>query len=332
MKIADFGLAKLIGPDADTADLTGSVDVMGTPHYMAPEQIERPLDVDHRADIYSLGVVFYELLTGELPLGRFAPPSQRVQVDVRLDDVVLRALEKEPARRYQQVSDVKTRLDTIAGSAPTRVQGGAARHKRINSIVPILLYIAQAVLLWVVYGSVLGGLFRFRAELDSVGAPPVLLVLRQAEFQWLVWLVLPIMALAVAYTAWGILHYACSKALPERHRRTTPGMTAGLLFVPLFNFYWAFVSLHRLASGFEAWGEEHPDRQIKPAGNLAIAKATSFVASWTIGLLPVLAVIVAIVDVTLFALYYRVIAHNANEVIAAEAAARWRKSSLAEIS
>ena len=92
---------------------------MGTPHYMAPEQIEHPQDVDHRADIYSLGVVFYEMLTGELPLGKFAPPSQKVQIDVRLDEVVLRALEKEPERRYQQASEVKTDVETIMTQQPT---------------------------------------------------------------------------------------------------------------------------------------------------------------------------------------------------------------------
>jgi hypothetical protein len=81
---------------------------------MAPEQVEKPRTVDHRADIYSLGVVFYEMLTGELPLGKFAPPSHKVQIDVRLDDVVLRALEKEPQRRYQQVSQVKTDMVNIA--------------------------------------------------------------------------------------------------------------------------------------------------------------------------------------------------------------------------
>jgi len=116
VKITDFGIAKILGRTAETAPLTGARDIVGTPHYMAPEQIEKPRTVDHRADIYSLGVVFYEMLTGELPLGKFAPPSRKVQVDVRLDEVVLHALEKEPDLRYQQASQVKTAVETIARS------------------------------------------------------------------------------------------------------------------------------------------------------------------------------------------------------------------------
>jgi len=115
VRIADFGLAKLLDRPSTrpTSMLTKVGQQMGTPHYMAPEQIERPSGVDHRADIYSLGVVFYEMLTGELPLGRFAPPSQKAHVDARLDDVVLRTLEKEPDRRYQHVSEVKTDVEAI---------------------------------------------------------------------------------------------------------------------------------------------------------------------------------------------------------------------------
>ena len=77
VKIADFGLAKLLGRTPIEISLTATHQVLGTLRYMAPEQIERPMSVDHRADIYSLGVVLYELLTGELPLGRFALPSER---------------------------------------------------------------------------------------------------------------------------------------------------------------------------------------------------------------------------------------------------------------
>ncbi|HEX5105488.1 MAG TPA: serine/threonine-protein kinase, partial [Pirellulaceae bacterium] len=123
VKIADFGLAKLLGKGPDDFTLTRTQQVMGTPRYMAPEQIERPSAVDHRADIYSLGVVLYEMLTGELPLGRFEPPSHKVQVDVRIDQVVLRSLEKDPQRRYQRASEVKTELasavswPTLAASA-----------------------------------------------------------------------------------------------------------------------------------------------------------------------------------------------------------------------
>ena len=126
VKIADFGLAKLLGRPGGTLNLTGTGQVMGTPHYMAPEQLEKPLEVDHRADIYSLGVVFYELLTGELPLGRFAPPSRKSNVSADLDQVVLKTLEKEPNQRYQQASEVKTAVQT-AGSSPPAVGRSDAR-------------------------------------------------------------------------------------------------------------------------------------------------------------------------------------------------------------
>lgn len=120
VKIADFGIAKIVGAEGSRPGLTEERAVLGTPHYMAPEQVEHPQTVDHRADIYSLGVVFYEMLTGELPLGKFQPPSKKVQVDVRLDEVVLHALEKEPERRYQRVSEVKTDVEKIASTAASQ--------------------------------------------------------------------------------------------------------------------------------------------------------------------------------------------------------------------
>ncbi len=113
VKIADFGLAKLIGIPSALVSLTGSREVLGTFRYMAPEQLERPLEVDHRADIYSLGVVFYEMLTGEIPMGRFDPPSAHSAAAPEVDDVVLRALAREPHRRYQRASEVKSDLESL---------------------------------------------------------------------------------------------------------------------------------------------------------------------------------------------------------------------------
>ena len=134
VKVADFGLAKIVaGRDASPtrpgddqrpagpaipANLTEAGKVMGTPQYMSPEQVQAPGSVDHRADIYALGVVFYQMLTGELPGKPLAPPSSKVQMDVRLDAVVLRALEVKPELRYEQASILKTQVETIAASSP----------------------------------------------------------------------------------------------------------------------------------------------------------------------------------------------------------------------
>ena len=151
VKVADFGLAKIIeggalddgggregrsapaegiastqdglrGATSPTGDLTDAGKVMGTPQYMSPEQRENPGEVDHRADIYALGVVFYQMLTGELPGKRIEPPSRKVQIDVRLDEIVMRALEKKPALRYQQASVLKTEVETIV-STPRNSRG-----------------------------------------------------------------------------------------------------------------------------------------------------------------------------------------------------------------
>ncbi len=109
VKIADFGIAKMLGGDS-TPDEEQEV---GTPQYMAPEQHATPQAADHRADIYSLGVVLYEMLTGELPAGQFELPSRKVRIDVRLDEIVLRALNREPELRFQKAEQMKTAVETL---------------------------------------------------------------------------------------------------------------------------------------------------------------------------------------------------------------------------
>ncbi|RYD33738.1 MAG: serine/threonine protein kinase, partial [Verrucomicrobiaceae bacterium] len=129
VRIADFGLTKLLGGETGPAagrTLTGAV--LGTPEYTAPEQL-RGGTVDHRADIYSLGVMLYEMLTGDLPRGAWALPSQRAAADVRLDEVVTRAMQNEPDKRYQQASEVKTAINAPAifsdGKSVPRYHGNA---------------------------------------------------------------------------------------------------------------------------------------------------------------------------------------------------------------
>ncbi len=128
VKIADFGIAKMLDHDAeiilkDDGPHAGTLaSVAGTPQYMAPEQ-KTHRATDHRADIYSLGVVLYEMLTGELPADKLQPPSRKVQIDVRLDEIVLRALEKMPELRFQTAGEFRTQVETMVQQTPNNNDG-----------------------------------------------------------------------------------------------------------------------------------------------------------------------------------------------------------------
>jgi len=173
VRIADFGIAKLLARKTGGYTLTGPWQVVGTLHYMAPEQLDNPLSVDHRADVYSLGVVSYELLTGTLPIGRFALPSEAANVDSRWDGIIVRALEKQPERRFQSANELKAALEEIAQPAPARRAGSEDKlqtEPRPASQTPIgiLVLLTLSLIVWpvgllllicaVIYGLVM--LFR----------------------------------------------------------------------------------------------------------------------------------------------------------------------------
>jgi serine/threonine protein kinase len=135
LKLTDFGLAKMINTDNHIpgGSLTQSGTILGTMHYMAPEQFEGT-KVDHRADIYAVGVVLYEMLTGGLPLGRFQPPSRQIAIDVRIDEVVLKALDKDPNHRYQRASDVRIDVERVRSDAkPAPAAGEDPRGKDVST-------------------------------------------------------------------------------------------------------------------------------------------------------------------------------------------------------
>lgn len=138
VKIADFGIACIAGDPKQNFTLTRTGSALGSVSYMAPEQHEKPHDVDHRADIYSLGVVIYEMLTGELPLGRFPLPSQRTSVDAQIDTIVLKTLEKERDLRQQSATEVKTQIfrarqpgqvSATSAAMPQKAGGSSATAK-----------------------------------------------------------------------------------------------------------------------------------------------------------------------------------------------------------
>jgi serine/threonine protein kinase len=131
VKILDFGIAKIASDgNSESAKLTATSDVIGSPPYMSPEQLRSPRDVDHRTDLWSLGVVLYEMLTGRLPTTGTSPigalvyaichvPAPPVRdfapaVSPELAAVVHRALEIDPNARFRSADEMYAALAALA--------------------------------------------------------------------------------------------------------------------------------------------------------------------------------------------------------------------------
>ncbi len=129
VKIMDFGLAHLARAVEDFG-LTKTGQTMGTLKYMAPEQLLNPKEVDGRADVYSSGVIFYEMLTGKLPVGAFRMPSElSPDLDQRLDEVVIRSLRTDPEERFAAAEEFGAMAAAIVSSPMVTAREAKAREE-----------------------------------------------------------------------------------------------------------------------------------------------------------------------------------------------------------
>jgi len=147
VKVADFGLAK-VAMEAHPSVMEGAMFTrtgvaMGTPEYAAPEQMSGMDQVDHRADLFSLGVLLYEMLTGQVPRGVFDPPSRKSGTDPRFDPIVHRAMQEHPDRRYSSAAGMKADLMPLAlPPTLTVTQGGGSKRGPARKMAVFLLIVA----------------------------------------------------------------------------------------------------------------------------------------------------------------------------------------------
>ncbi len=142
IKLADFGLATALEPgEGDELDASGAG---GTPAYAAPEQFAAEQSVDQRADIYALGVMIYQMLTGELPRGDWKPPSQTVAVDPAWDKIITQALQPLPQDRLSAAAAMQEMLSRIAP-----LSGEHIRRRRARPVMLVAAVVMLAAVAWV---------------------------------------------------------------------------------------------------------------------------------------------------------------------------------------
>jgi serine/threonine protein kinase len=134
VKVTDFGLAKKI--DQFNSFVTHTNMIMGTPEYAAPEQIDAHREVDHRADIYALGVMIYQMLMGHLPRGAWQPPSSKAGVDPRLDSVVVRAMMPDRNQRFQSMTELRRALEAATAAPVNAATGPVSPSQGLSQQVP----------------------------------------------------------------------------------------------------------------------------------------------------------------------------------------------------
>ena len=138
--LVDFGLAKILNRETSDLNLTSTFVVLGTPNYMAPEQFTDPKAVDHRTDIYALGVVLYEMLTLRRPDTVYEPVADRLGLHSGIDSILQRALRSDPEERLSSVSEFRSLIELYARDhlhAPTTT--AAIPPERMLSHKPIFI-------------------------------------------------------------------------------------------------------------------------------------------------------------------------------------------------
>ncbi len=271
VKIADFGIASLAGAAGERS---------GTPPYMAPEQAGG--NTDRTADIYALGVVLYEMLTGERPGSGAVAPSGVVPIDARIDEIVLRALDRDPARRYQTAGEFRTVVQTM-DARPSPIPTGewqirctsCDRARPLADVGGIRIGAASAgkrTLAWCRNC----GFFRVAAIERAGFARPgplrhrlvlwptaILYVLRTVALAGALYsphaIIPAITLLIVSGFAWVILFHRCWSAVPPADRPRSAAWLSGLLLLPGANLVAIFLAFYGLDRSYARVRSSSPE-------------------------------------------------------------------------